>query len=177
MSTEASGPQELSGDGHGTPAAPDYLPNLRIVLGELDRQTLYYERRFDSIQSKAALLVTGAAVLAGLGVSRNALVTLGVVGPALAAAVLGTLVLWPRGAPGLSAKGVRASLLPVSAVLPSEQSALFKLIDTRAHILDQDEERLKRMAPRLRGGFVLLGVSLVPLILEALARIAIALTR
>ncbi|MCB2411533.1 hypothetical protein LGT39_01550 [Demequina sp. TTPB684] len=151
----------------------DYLPNLKIAYSELDRLTLYYERRFDAVQSKAALLVTGAAVLAGLTIGRAPLTSMGVLLPALAAAVLGTLTLWPRVKPNMSAPAVRAALLPPNGPLPSEREALLSVYDTRAALLEEREESLKRIAPLLRSGFVLLSVSLVPIIIEAIVLIAV----
>jgi len=153
--------------------SPSYGPNLLIAYAELDRLTLDFERRYAAVQSKAALLVTGAAVLAGLTLGRSPLSSLGVLLPALAAAVLGTLTLWPRVTPNMSAAGVRSSLLPPHGPLPSEHEARLSLYDTRAALLEEREERLKRIAPLLRAGFVLLSASLLPVLIEAIVLIAL----
>ena|GEM_PF-2668107 len=145
----------------------EFEPLLRIAMAELDRLTLDYGRRFDSVQGKASLLVTGAAVVAGLAANKGPVVVVSVVGPAMAAMILGVLAMWPTVQQGLDGTGVRNLLLPAKPPLPSEAAALLSLYDYRNRALSGAEKRLRRMGQLLRAGFIALAMSVVPLIVES----------
>jgi len=151
----------------GQPGNAEFGPLLRIATAELDRLTLDYGRRFDSVQGKASLLVTGAAVVAGLAANRGPVVVVSVVGPAVAAMILGVLAMWPTVQRGLDGTGVRNLLLPAKPPLPSESMALLSLYDYRNKALIGAEKRLRRMGQLLRAGFIALAVSVLPLIVES----------
>jgi len=147
----------------------DYLPTLRVIFAELDRVTLGHRTRFDSLQSKAALLVTGSAVLAGIALDAAGVTALLTTSFAGAAAALGVTVMWPKPKDEISPTKLRNSFLGGQEGPKSETEALLELYDTRASLNSGDEDRLERVSKILKAGFASLGLAILPLALQAVA--------
>lgn len=153
----------------GSMESASYLPTLRVIYAELDRFSTGHRARLDSLQSRAALLVTGSAVLAGIAIDTPAITAFFTVILAGAGAALGIFALWPRSLNEVWPSTLRESALGGTDGPKSEIDALRELYDTRAHFAEEHESQLRRMARFLKAGFVALGLAITPLALQALA--------
>ena len=147
------------------------LGTLRVLLAELDRLTLDYQRRYESVQSKAALLVTGSAVVAGLVAGSPAAVTVAVIAASIGATVLGVIAMWPVRIPSVAARGLRDVLAPTGGTPIDERLAILHVYDVRMRNLALSEARLKSRAMTLRSGFVLLASALLPMLFDGILAI------
>lgn len=151
-------PRAFDPASEAAPPTEDVLPSLSLILANAQREQDRQAAHFDSLDTKAGLVLGFAGVIVTVSAivpQGNALTGLLLhVGQALSAlsAVLATFSFWPRRYPVIKLLALRAYL-----AAPAERTRL-RLLDTSIAMYEQGATLLQRKA-------ALLGWSLIALVL------------
>lgn len=124
----------------------DFLPSLGIVRRELDLEVASQERRGSSLDSKAGLVLVAAGVLVGVVPSRE--LTALEVTAQLLALFAGGGALWaafPRVSASIEPRRLRDRYIAVDP-----ERANLRILDTRIHLFERDEGRLRQKLQGIR---------------------------
>lgn len=144
--------------------APVALPSLDIVRAEVDAVIAEQDRRGSSFDSKAGFLLGISGVLIGLA-SRHAdaLRIAGQLAAAVAAAAA-IAAMVARTTAGLDLRAIRNGYLTTEVVVAKQ-----RLLDTRIHLYERDEERLSRKVRWIKVSVMLLAVAVALLVTGTIA--------
>jgi hypothetical protein len=141
----------------------DRVAQLRLMQAEVDAQLDSYDRRLQSMDTRAGLLVAAAGIAASLAAARvgNGWMTIAIA-MLLASAIFGVVALWPGRAQSLSRDGIRTEVYG-----RTEAGALLWLFDMKNAILTHNEARIVRKARLFQAGAVLFAAAVVFVFLAA----------
>jgi membrane associated rhomboid family serine protease len=131
------------------------VAQLQLIHEEVERQLASYERRIQSMDSRAGILVAAAGLASTLTASHvgNGWIPLAIAS-ALGSAVLGAIALFPGKAQSLMSSRIREEVYGLS-----EGNALLWLIDHKIELMNNNEKRIVKKAILLQAGFGLLAVA------------------
>lgn len=142
---------------------PSNLPSLSLLAAEVAAEGSAQERRGDSLDAKAGVVLGFAGVLVGLSVTdvQGAYGTSALVLAAISALFSG-LAFRPRGFPTLDVLALRQSYLTADP-----RHTQLRLLDTRIALYQQTQDVLERKARLLAGATGTLGVAVFLAVLGA----------
>ncbi|MFG0252744.1 MAG: hypothetical protein ACF8NJ_07730 [Phycisphaerales bacterium JB038] len=140
-----------------------------MLFQELDRASDDYTRRVASLQNKAALVVTGSAILAGIAATASPVTALATTALAALASATGVFLMLPKKSLAVSPTKLREVWLAGPPSSSTADEARLQLFDTRADLLAQAEAKLPARARLLTLAFFALALAILPLLLEAMA--------
>ncbi len=130
------------------------MPSLDYLSGEIQTEREAYVRHFDSLDTKAGVLLGFSGILVSLATSLGSPIGALAGLAALLAVVFALFAYVPREAPALDVLHVREQYLAAD-----ERFARLHLLDTKIHMIREFAGILSEKALRLRIGLVLLAVS------------------
>jgi hypothetical protein len=133
------------------------IAQLKLVLAEIEIHLEADDRRRQSMQSRAGLLIAAAGIAATLiGTSHaNGWVFLSVAAAAISA-ILGVIVIYPATGTSIDAERVRSDVYGLA-----EGAALLWLIDHKLELLHRAEPVFRHRGQVLRIGFIVFAVAIV----------------
>ncbi|MFC5791977.1 hypothetical protein EDM22_12335 [Agromyces tardus] len=140
------------------------IDQLELIHAEVEAQLQSYAQRFQSMQSRAGVLVAGASIGGSLASSTSLnWATIMAIVFAFAAAVLGALALLPMRSASMDLWNIRQRVYGMT-----KGGGLLWLIDHKINQLNANEVRVTNGAVLLRFGFATFAASVLFILISAL---------
>ncbi len=136
-----------------TVADMERMPSLTLVLNSLERERDRQQDHFDSVDTKAGVVLGFSGVLAAIALEAWHPLELAALAVSLLASSFAVGAFWPRRLPVLEPRALRRYLEA------EERITQLTLVDTYLPMIEQARDVLDRKVRRLKGAMVLLGIA------------------